>query len=155
MNCDVLYEELAALVSGDLDAKREATLREHAAECERCRKRLDALTRADTALGRVTPHQPSAAAMLDARRAIADEVRGPQAGEIMTLDEVAAFLQLEEQQMDEVADELPAFELAGQIRVRRSKLMAWIEQRERDYARQTAASWVTQTTRGRFGKGVA
>ena len=49
----------------------------------------------------------------------------------------------------------PAFELAGQIRVRRAKLVEWIERRERDFTRQSAASWAARATAGAFGKGVA
>lgn len=55
-------------------------------------------------------------------------------GEIMTLAEVASFLRLSEKEMAEVAEELPAFELAGKVLVRRERLMTWISEREGKYA---------------------
>ena len=53
----------------------------------------------------------------------------------MTLDEVAEFLRVSLEELGEVVGELPAFELAGRVRVRRTKLIEWIEKRERAYAR--------------------
>ena len=71
----------------------------------------------------------------------------------MTLDEVAAFLRLSDAQLDEVVEELPAFELGGQLRVRRQRLIEWLQQRERDYARQAAGSWAAQALSDEFDKG--
>ena len=51
--------------------------------------------------------------------------------------------------MGEIVASLPAFELAGQVRVRRSRLIAWIEERERSY--QATAGWAAHA----LGKGVA
>ena len=45
--------------------------------------------------------------------------------------------------------------LAARIGWKAVDVDEWIEQRERDYARDTAASLVARTTIGRFGKGVA
>ena len=141
MNCDVIYEELAAFAAGEVDAERQAEIRRHVAACDRCRRRLAALERADAALGRMRPARPPAEAVLAARRALADAIRPVRAPEIMTLDEVAELLRVTPEQLGEVVEELPAFELAGQVRVRRQRLIEWIGQRERDYTRQAAASW--------------
>ena len=154
MHCDVTYEELAGFAAGDLDEQRQATIREHLLHCERCRRRNDALKKADAALAALPPARPRGSAILKARRALAEVTRGPHAAEIMTLEEAAEFLRITPDQLGEIAEELPAFELAGQIRIRRARLVEWVQQRERDYARQAAASWAAQAEARGVGMGV-
>jgi len=141
VNCDVTYEELAAVAAGELNAAREAEVLAHLPDCERCRRRVAALRRADNVLAGLRAPEPPAEAVLAARRAVAAIVHRPEAVEVLTLDEVAEFLRITPEQLDELVEELPAFELAGHVRVRRARLVEWIERRERDYARQTAGSW--------------
>ena len=62
----------------------------------------------------------------------------------MTLDEVGEFLRIGPETLSEIAEELPAFELGGQVRVRRERLLEWVRRREQDYARGAAASWAAQ-----------
>ena len=140
--CDVSYEELSALTLGDLDDARSAAVKEHVSTCDYCRRRLRALEALDATLGRLRAVEPPPSAVLHARRSIAQLVRGPGAREIMTLPEVADFLRVSTEELEGVASELPAFELGGQVRVRRSKLIEWIEQRERVYARSAIQSEV-------------
>lgn len=144
MDCEVIYEELAAFVAGDLDPQREAQVRRHVGACAACGRRASALAKADATLAALRPARPSARAILDVRRALAEVVGPGRAPEVLTLDEVAQFLRIGAETLDEIAEELPAFELGGQIRVRREKLMEWIRQREQDYARGAAASWAAQ-----------
>jgi len=92
--------------------------------------------------------------VLAASRTIAEATRATPRPEIMTLDEAAAFLRISPDELGEIAEELPAFELAGRIRVRRSRLIEWVARREADYARDTAASRVARVTAGRFEEGV-
>jgi len=153
VNCDVTYEELAAMTAGDLEAERAGVIREHLPGCERCRRRLAALERADEALAALRPPGPSPSAVLAARRAVAEEVRPAGGEQIMTLSEAAAFLRIGEEELGEILDELPAFELAGRVRIRRSRLIEWIAQRERDYARRRAASWAARAMGREIGKG--
>ena len=134
MSCDVTFDELAACGCGDLSDERQAEIREHLARCSQCRRRLGALEKADAALVSLPPVHPAAGVVLAARRAVA-EVTRPSAREIMTLEEVAEFLRVTAEEMDELAEQLPAFELAGRIRVRRSRLAEWIADRERQYRR--------------------
>ena len=155
MNCEIEYDELSGLVGGELDAGRAVELRRHLGACEHCRERMAALNRSDRMLKAMQPLLPPAEAVLAARRALAPEVRLAPASEIMTLDEVAEFLRITPEQLGEVVEELPAFELAGQIRVRRQRLIEWVQQRERDYTRQAAESWAAKSTAIGLGRGVA
>ena len=144
MDCNVTYEELAAFIAGDLDANRCDWIHDHLAQCKHCRNRLNALDQADTALDDLLPARPSPVAVDAVRQALAEVTRTEATPQIMTLDQVARFLQISSDQLGEIAETLPAFELAGQIRVRRARLIEWIEQRERSYSRDTAASSVAQ-----------
>lgn len=144
MTCDVTYERLAAFTAGDLGAAAEAEIRGHAAACGRCRDRLEALRHTDASLAALPPVEPSPASVQAVRQLLSVATREAAPRPIMTLDEVAEFVRLAPEQLGEIVEELPAFELAGQVRVRRERLIEWIEQRERAYARHTAASWVAR-----------
>lgn len=146
MSCEVTYEDLAALAAGDLDEPRRAEVEAHLGECPRCRRRVAALNRADAALAGLRPAAPAPAAIVAARRAVAELTRGGRDPEIMTLEEVAEFLRIAPADLGEIVEELPAFELAGQVRVRRARLIEWIAARERAYTRQTAESWAARMT---------
>ncbi len=155
MRCEIAYEELAAFAAGDCEIPGKREIEEHLAGCSRCRERLEALREVDTALGSLRRAEPSARAVLEARRALSREVRGGPEPAIMTLDEVAEFLRLTPDQLEEIAEGLPAFELAGQLRVRRERLVEWVEQRELVFLRRNIESSVARSLAGAFGKGVA
>jgi hypothetical protein len=104
-------------------------------------------------LAELRPAPMPAGELLAVRRALSAEVRGAGAPEVMTLPEVAEFLRIDEADLAEILDELPAFELAGRLRVRRARLVEWIEHRERTWRHAAGARTVGAATR--FGKGVA
>lgn len=153
MPCDVTYEELAAYTAGDVSPARENELAEHVVLCAECSERVDALQLADASLGALRPLPPPPSAILDARRAALEPGARAPAPEVMTIDDVADFLRLSPDDLAAMGDQLPAFELAGQIRVRRSRLLEWIAQRERDFARDAAASYATNAVSLRIEKG--
>ena len=66
----------------------------------------------------------------------------------MTLAEVAEFLRVSPDALAEVMEELPAFEVGGQVRVRRARLVEWVAERERNYARSRAESEVAHALAG-------
>jgi len=140
MKCEVTHEELAAFAAGDLPAERTGQLEQRLATCAECRRRLEAIRALDARLRSLPRLEPSAAETLQARRLFSQELRP--AREVMTLDEVAEFLGVSLNDLGEIVAELPAFELAGRVRVRRTKLIEWIEKRERAYARSNIESEV-------------
>lgn len=142
MDCNVTYEELAAFAVGDPAPERAREIERHLPSCEHCRRRLKAIESVDARLRMLPRLEPRAGAVLETRRVLSREVRGGGAPEIMTLEEVADFLRVSVDDLEDVASELPAFELGGRIRVRRSRLIEWIEKRERSYARSATESEV-------------
>lgn len=155
MPCEVTYDELAAFSTGDLSQARADDIRRHVEQCPACMRRLDALRKTDRALGALPPMEPSATAILRARRALSETQHPQSEPEVMTLEDVARFLRLSLDELSDLVEELPAFELGGQIRVRRARLVEWIEQRERRYGRGTAHSRIARVVRGTVVKGVA
>jgi hypothetical protein len=144
MTCDVAHEELAEFASGDLAPARAEVIKQHLSGCAACRRRLELLSQVDAALKLLPRTEPSAAALLKTRRILSAEIRGSAAPEIMTLDDVARFLHITDDALGEIVEELPAFEIAGEIRVRRAKLLEWIEQRELSFMRSTTQSQVSR-----------
>jgi anti-sigma factor RsiW len=142
MTCAIRDEELAALAARDLPEARAQELRAHVAGCRACAGRFAALQLLDAELRRVGRFEAPAGAVLRARRAAAAAIGQRTLAEIMTPHEVAEFLRIEHDDVGEVLAEVPAFEVAGKVRVRRDRLLAWIGERERMYARQTLQSEV-------------
>ena len=144
MPCDVTCDQLAEYAAGDATAGQAERIASHLPGCIACAHRLAMLRKADAALSALRPETPSPAALLAARKAVLTETRGGGQPEIMTLDEVAAFLRVDANALDDLLSDLPAFELGGVVRVRRARLMEWIDRRERAFARDTARSDVAR-----------
>ena len=157
MNCEIeiTYEDLAAFATEELEPDRQVKIREHLSGCSSCRERLSALNKTDALLGSLKPIAASVSAILSARRSLSEIIHGSQVSEVMTLEETANFLRISSEELGEIMEELPAFELAGQIRVRRTRLIEWIQRRERDYSRQVSESWVARANVHGLGMGVA
>jgi hypothetical protein len=154
VTCDVTYDELAEFAAGEMSAERSVQIADHVLTCALCSKRLAAIRRADNALRQVRRVAPSAGAVLNARRSLSQETRGGQSGDVLTLDEVAEFLRIGPEELGEILPELPAFEVGGQVRVRRARLMGWIERRERGYSQGTAQRDVSKSIMQTQRKGV-
>jgi hypothetical protein len=75
--------------------------------------------------------------------------------EILTLHEAAAFLRISEEDLGAIIDELPLFELAGQLRIRTERLRQWIEQRELAYHRNAFRTRSLRIARGAWSEGMA
>lgn len=155
INCGITYDRLTALAAGDLEEKDQTEIQKHISRCPQCQKRMVMIKEADSTLQSLSPVKPAAAAVLMARRAISEVTRNASRIEIMTLDEVADFLRITPDELGEIVEQLPAFELAGRIRVRRARLIEWIQQRERDFSGDTAASWAARADSDEFQAGIA
>ena len=147
MACDISPEELAAFAAGELAPARAAAIEEHVRSCGDCRRRLESIRAADEALSRLRSAPPPRLVVLEARRAISAQTRARRQ-EVMTLEEAAQFLRIGPDELEEIAEDLPAFELAGQVRVRRIRLIEWIEKRERRYVTESISSQASRLLAG-------
>jgi len=155
MSCSIRDEELAQFLAGEAPLAGREELRRHVAGCQACAARAAALQDVDQALAQLAPRTPSGSALRGVRCTLAAEVQRPPHDDIMTLDEVAAFLRVPLESLEEFVDDLPAFEVAGRVRVRREQLTEWVARREREYAQKTTASWLSGVKSTALSKGVA
>jgi len=155
MKCEITYDELALFDAEEVAGERADELKGHVASCPECRRRLDDIREADSLVKGLRRHGPSPEALLETRRALSREVRGRGDPEIMTLEEAAGFLRVSATELDVEDWGLPVFEIGGRLRVRRTRLIEWIENRERAFVRGSVASHVASVVGGDFGKGVA
>jgi anti-sigma factor RsiW len=145
MSCTVEPVVLLAYLDGELADDERPRLEAHLQHCAECAGRLAQLRRSGQAL-----QEEAHADLPDAvRRRLGRTLGGAAAPdawpEVMALEEVARYLGITLDELDRLAADLPAFEVAGRIRVRRSELGKWIARREQDYAAQRLR---TETTRG-------
>jgi hypothetical protein len=151
MECEWSCLELAEYAAGEPSDK----IHRHLPECESCRRRIEAIRKTDAALQAIPRLEPTDTAVLRIRQALGREIRGHDAHEVMTLEDVADFLRATPEALLDLLDDLPAFEFAGQIRVRRSRLIEWVEERERRYLAEKMESQMSRSPTRRHVKGVA
>jgi hypothetical protein len=125
-----------AWLDGDLRRAAADRLAAHAEGCPDCHQRLADLRRQAEALRADLQRDLPADVLVRARQVMPSMGAAEARPEVMTLDEVARYLQVGLDELDPIAADLPAFEVAGQIRVRHAELLRWIARREQDYAAQ-------------------
>lgn len=146
-------DDLMAWLDGDVAADRSRQIELHVRSCPQCRELVGAVGRSDAALHQAARAEAPAAAVHAAWSELAAALAPAPPAEVLTLQQAAELLQVSAKQLGEVMDELPVFEIAGELRIRRSRLMEWIGSRERDFVRQRSQSWVARATS--IGQGVA
>jgi len=147
MDCDWSHEELAAFTDGDVTPERAAEADAHLRACDTCRRRVATLREVTASLSALAGEEPPSGISLGTRQALLRELRTAPEPEVMTLEEVAEFLRVPPGDLAAVVSELPTFELAGHLRVRRAALEDWIARRERRQRRQVAESQVARALR--------
>ena len=141
MTCLECQQLLSPYQKGELDADDANRVAGHVANCPACAKRIAALEHLDDMLrGLPAPPTPTSV-LMSVRERVHEDVAG---GEIMDAGQVAAFLKLTQEQVLDSLDELPCFEIAGQIRFRRAALMQWIEEREAARRREALRAELTE-----------
>ena len=133
MTCLECRQLLSPYQKGELPPAAAAAVAAHAGDCPACSAKLAALRDLDGLLRGLPDREPSPASLLAIRERVHTELAG---GEIMDVDQVAAFLKLGREQVAHSLDELPCFEVAGEIRFRRSVLLEWIEAREKAWRQE-------------------
>ena len=126
MNC----AQARSLFDAKLDGDRPRGLAGHLGTCRACAAELRRLRRAMATLraSSLVPPVPGA------RERLLREIGDAPAAEIFDLETLADFLRIPPRELEPFLDEIPAFEIAGRLRFRRSSVERWIEERERAYA---------------------
>lgn len=135
MDCALVETVLSAYEKGDLASGEREAVAAHLSSCPACRAAFEdfaALTALAAAEAATAPPDLGAERLLAAIKAevAAEAALATVEHEIMTFDEVAAYLRVAPDELETELSTLPFFELGGRLRIRRSLLMAWIEERE-------------------------
>lgn len=136
------FREMAWAQPGELDDAEQADLDRHLAECEDCRSEVEGVATVRESLAPAPDEEGpglDVLARVKRRLATAAEAAAPVA-EVLTPEEVAAFLQITLEELYENLDQLPVFEFAGRVRIRRRALEAWIEEKEQSFRQQSLAA---------------
>jgi hypothetical protein len=92
-------------------------------------------------LARELPRRsPSVGTIMRVSEAIHGEtrpVRRTEFGPVMDMEELAEFLRVDAETVEEYLDQIPCFELGGKLLFRRKSVEEWIEGRERTVAVQS------------------
>lgn len=135
MKCPDFRTRMPAYIDGDLPQQEREALENHLAKCRSCHRQFDSLKQGDAALASLGQLPVPAGILNQARAEITTGSGLETLSEIMTLNEVAAFLKIDSRVLGDLVEQLPLFELAGNLRIRRQALLDWIRERERDFAR--------------------
>jgi len=140
VTCLECQQLLSPYQKGELGREDAEGVASHIANCPACASRVAALGQLDSLLRGLPSPPPPSAVLMSVRERVHQDIAG---GEIMDAGQVAAFLRLTQEQVLDSLDELPCFEVAGQIRFRRAALMQWIEDREAARRRDALRSELT------------
>lgn len=132
MKRDDCGERLSVYVAGELQGVEAAELERLAAERPERGAMLEAMRRvAALTDGLADPDLPQAARLRVLAAARTQTDPPPAAPEVMTPDELAGFLRVSPEELDEVIEEIPGFDVAGRLRFRRERVETWMAERER------------------------
>jgi hypothetical protein len=150
MSCDTFREHVWALPD-ELTPEESEALRAHLEVCAACRAEADTRGSIGTALAAAEGEEAPGDEVLDrvrSRLAPAETSPTP-VGEVMTPEELAAYLQVPVADVFENLEALPAFEFGGYVRFRRRAIDHWLEEQEQRWRRESLAASVRAASRGR------
>lgn len=137
-----LYEQ------GELDPEHRALVERRLEESPEARALLASFARLGRLLAEEAAEAPGLPAQVAQRVLVevhaamdgAPEVLAGELPEVLTVDEVARYLRLSREELEAALDQLPFFEFAGRLRMRRESLIGWIEEREQRTQRERLMS---------------
>jgi hypothetical protein len=133
MTCAECRNLLSACEAGELAEPEEKLVQEHVkacAECGRLRTAMRAMMRTLNALEDPPPPQRLTLGVMNAP-ALGPNPEPREAPEIMTPEDLARFLRLAPDDLEDVIGLIPGFEIAGRLRFRKARVLEWIEAREK------------------------
>ncbi len=136
MDCNTVEELLSAYLREELTVLSHDEVSIHLANCPSCQNALNELEAIKSLCKKdVRPslEQETAKDILGNIKAqiACEEALAATKHDIMTVEEAAAYLRVTPRELEEEFDTLPVFTIGGQLRIRRSRLLTWVEERER------------------------
>ena len=139
MTCEEYGALLWAFLADELDQKQDALVRDHLTHCTSCQHRLEQVRRLAAAARALPDDSQSLSLWLETKEAVRVELeRAGRAaaafGPVMDADDLAKYLKVDVATVYRHLEEIPHFELEGQMRFRRESIDSWLESRERGQA---------------------
>jgi len=135
MKCEACRERLSELEAGELNETLAGAIRSHLRDCSACARLLAAMQGVEE-LAAVLPDGGPSHSLSVRILARVEEWLSPDPQslpEIMTPEQLARFLNVPLEQLE--VGSLPGFEIGGELRFRKDRVLEWIEAREREYER--------------------
>ncbi|MBI1928883.1 zf-HC2 domain-containing protein [Candidatus Poribacteria bacterium] len=164
MKCNDVREELIAYIDGELSSMGMRTIEAHLAGCPECTTEWERLRKMTGWIHQMESIPPSPdwwqklearLHQLDAEPSLLSEIRALREAitriesrisqrlnpiapvkEIMTLDEAAAYLQVDSDTVWNLLDEIPHFQVGYELRFRKSSVDEWIRMKENGSQRE-------------------
>lgn len=149
MICTVTREALSAHALGEGTPEERHRLDEHLRRCPSCQTIVTEFEVLGSLCRKASPPplSPTASLRLLAgiRAALGEGSTSLPDHDVLTLEEVAAYLRIEGEDLVSELPGMPTFEIAGRVRIRRDRLLAWIEERERQARSRRLLSVVSES----------
>ncbi len=127
-------QHLSAYQSGELSPEERASIAKHLQHCDACQQHIHSFAQLDRLCAQDPTPVLEPKLARDILRDVLQEQRNARVAkapsDIMTLEEVASFLRVTPQELEWELDSLPVFSFAGRLRIRRDRLLDWIQERE-------------------------
>ena len=134
MKCEQVRERLSEYEAGELAPDIADGIDAHLTQCGACSALLVSLRRVMRAVGDLPDEEPPRSLCVRVLDRV-DEWLAPgldRAPEVMTPEELAMYLRIPPQRIEDEMEDLPSFEIGGRIRFRKERVIEWIEGRESD-----------------------
>lgn len=142
MDCKVCRERLSEYEARELPPADAEAVRRHLESCAECRGQRARLARLAEAVDTLPEEEPPESLSFAVRREV-DRLLAPglsTAPEILTIEELARYLRVPVEAIEDELTTLPAFEVAGELRFRKDRVAEWIRRREDDRVREMASA---------------
>ena len=140
--CTTYRETLSAFDAAELDPDLTAQVEKHVSECAECSRLLRTVRKATDLVSRLVDEEPARSVCVrilgEVDRFLAPDLAD--APEIMTPEQLARFLHVPLGKLDDRIETIPGFEIGGELRFRKERVLEWIEQREQERERRTIYS---------------
>ncbi|MFC1582154.1 zf-HC2 domain-containing protein [Planctomycetota bacterium] len=137
MKCRECREQLSEYQAGDLREDISRAIEEHLGECPECAAELAAFDKLDNLVDKLAQLEPAAETILNIKNQtvfkMPEVTRKTEFGPVMDMAELADFMRVSIEAVEESIDELPCFEFGGKILFRRKSIEEWLEHKERDH----------------------
>ena len=148
MDCNECSSLLSEYQADELDKGKSRQVEEHLSACVECTKKFESYNRLDELVKGLPKYTPSGETILSLKSFIAHagpaSRRRTEFGAVMDSEELAEFLRISIDILEQYIEEIPCFELGGKLLFRKESIEQWIAEREKDFGFQKLESEVNR-----------